>query len=542
MPPAGRALLPLPPGGRTAATIAVVIPSYNHARFLAGAIDSVLAQTLPAAEIIAVDDASTDDTVAVAARYPAVRLLRQPVNRGLSAARNLGAASANSRFVLFLDADDRLLPGALARSAACMAMHPGAAFVYGAHRRVDDALRPISGAIHIPVGPRPFEDFLHTNVVGMIAAALFDRSILIAAGGFDPSLSACEDYDLFLRLARDHPVGCHSDPVAEYRIHDGAMSADMAQMARAARAVLDRHRPARGQRAAWRRYRRGRRAWAALYAHGAWRQRPGRTLSSLLDERWRMTQLSPVASLFAAATQAAKRLLPERWTQRLRLMANGKPMVGRVDLGDLGRLGPISSHFGEERGTPIDRFYIERFYERHSADIAGRVLEVGDESYSRRFGGARITRQDVLHVKEGNRHATIVGDLSQPGLLPEAAFDCMIVAQTLMLLYDMPAAAAELKRALKPGGILLLTVPGVTTVDRYEWRDRWYWSLTEHSVRRMFGELFGPENFTMSQDGNAFSATCFLQGLALEEIDRRWLDPADPAFPVTIGVRARRVD
>lgn len=180
-----------------------------------------------------------------------------------------------------------------------------------------------------------------------------------------------------------------------------------------------------------------------------------------------MTQLSPVTSLFAAATQAAKRLLPERWTRRLRLMANGKPMVGRVDLGDLGRLGPISSHFGEERGTPIDRFYIERFFERHSADIAGHVLEVGDASYSRRFGGTRITGQDVLHVKEGNPHATIVGDLSQPGLLPEAAFDCMIIAQTLMLLYDMHAAAAELKRALKPGGILLLTVPGVTTVDRY---------------------------------------------------------------------------
>lgn len=217
----------------------------------------------------------------------------------------------------------------------------------------------------------------------------------------------------------------------------------------------------------------------------------------------------------------------------------GAPPVGRVNMGDLTRVDPISPNFGFDRGTPVDRHYIEAFLERHRAAIRGRVLEVGDASYSRRFGRG-IVRQDVLHVSADNADATIAGDLSQSGLLPESAFDCLIVTQTLDLIYDMAAAVEEMRRALKPGGVLLLTVPGVTSVERGEWAGDWLWSLTGRAAERLFGDVFGPDNVEVSVHGNVYAATCFLHGLAVEEIERGWLDVEDPAYPLVVCVRARR--
>lgn len=210
-------------------------------------------------------------------------------------------------------------------------------------------------------------------------------------------------------------------------------------------------------------------------------------------------------------------------------------------MGDLARTSPVSKDFGFDRGTPVDRFYIERFLERHSAEIQGRVLEIGDAAYSRRFGKG-ITRQDVLHIAQDNPEATIVGDLSQGGVLPDAAFDCLVITQTLQYIYDLPAAVTQLKRSLAPGGVLLLTVPGVSSADRGEWRDIWLWSLTATSARRLFEDEFGPGNVDIAAHGNVYAATCFLQGLAIEEVDRNLLEPDDPAYPLVVCVRARRDD
>ena len=208
-------------------------------------------------------------------------------------------------------------------------------------------------------------------------------------------------------------------------------------------------------------------------------------------------------------------------------------------MGDLARTVPLDRDFGFGRGTPVDRHYIEAFLERHREAIRGRVLEVGDASYSRRLGRG-VARQDVLHVSPDNPEATIVGDLSQPGLLPEGAFDCLIVTQTLHLVYDMAAAVEQMHRALKPGGVLLLTVPGVSAIDRGEWAGDWMWSLTPRSANRLFGDAFGSGDVEVAACGNVYAATCFLQGLALEEIERDWLKVHDPAYPLVVCVRARR--
>jgi SAM-dependent methyltransferase len=216
------------------------------------------------------------------------------------------------------------------------------------------------------------------------------------------------------------------------------------------------------------------------------------------------------------------------------------PPPGRVQLGDLRRLKPISDSFGFDRGLPVDRYYIERVLARNASEILGRVLEVGDDGYTRKFGGSRVTRSDVLHVAAGNPRATFVGDVTDPRVLPDNAFNCIIFTQTLQLIYDVRAAVVQLHRALAPGGVVLVTAPGISQIDRGEWGNTWYWSFTPTTMERLFGEVFGPDAVMVRCYGNVFAATMFLQGLAVEELDTRSLEPIDRAYPVIVSVRARK--
>jgi len=215
-------------------------------------------------------------------------------------------------------------------------------------------------------------------------------------------------------------------------------------------------------------------------------------------------------------------------------------LYGRASmrLGRTSRPRPLSGDFGYSRGTPVDRHYIEHFLQQHAAAIRGDVLEVGDASYSKKFGGERISKQDVLHVDEGNADATIVGDLGAAGVLPKAAFNCIILTQTLHLVFDLEAAVRQLRDSLRPGGVLLVTVPGVSSVDRGEWGNSWYWSMTESALTRLLGSAFDASAISSTTYGNLFAATAFLHGAALEETGVARLCPADPAYPVIVAARA----
>ena len=179
---------------------------------------------------------------------------------------------------------------------------------------------------------------------------------------------------------------------------------------------------------------------------------------------------------------------------------------------------------------PIDRHYIERFLGEKASDITGRVLEIGDNAYTIQFGGVRVERSDILHIDATNPRATLIGDLAQLETLPVAAFDCIVLTQTLHLLFDMRAAIATIHRALKSGGALLLTTPGISPLDRGEWGSTWYWSLTALATRRLLEERFPAHEIAVEAHGNVFAATAFLHGIAVEELDRTVLDVDDAAI------------
>ncbi|WP_197018382.1 class I SAM-dependent methyltransferase [Sphingomonas sp. URHD0057] len=200
----------------------------------------------------------------------------------------------------------------------------------------------------------------------------------------------------------------------------------------------------------------------------------------------------------------------------------------------------MSRSFGFDRGTPVDRYFIESFLDRHRELVRGAALEVGDDTYLRRFGGNGVTAVDILHIDASSDAATIIGDMSDPATLPEAKFDCLIVTQTLHLVYDMPAAVRNLYHALKPGGTLLMTVPGITPIARDRWKETWYWSVTPAGAGRLFADAFGPGDFRVEFYGNVFAAVAFLEGVATEEVARAKLNLKDESYPVIVAVRATR--
>jgi LmbE family N-acetylglucosaminyl deacetylase len=209
-----------------------------------------------------------------------------------------------------------------------------------------------------------------------------------------------------------------------------------------------------------------------------------------------------------------------------------------VRFGSLRRREPFSRRWGYDRGRPVDRHYIEAFLAGHARDIRGRVLEVADDEYTRRFG-THVTRADVLHVEAGNPKATIVADLSEGHEIPSDTFDCVVLTQTLQLIYRVREAIATVHRILKPDGVVLATVPGISQVSRAD-MDRWgdYWRFTSLSTHRLFAELFGGEAVAVTTYGNVLSATAFLYGLADRELTREELEAWDQDYELVIGIRA----
>jgi glycosyltransferase involved in cell wall biosynthesis len=534
--------------------VSVVIPCYNHAHFLAEAIESVLAQKYPHVELLVVDDGSTDDTAAIASRYPAVRYIRQN-NRGLAGARNTGWRASKGDFLAFLDADDFFLPGALEAGARALIARPELAFVSGDYQYVN-----ADGSVRDRFPQRfvqhdHYQALLRGNYIGMHATVMYRREPLEEAGGFNPALPACEDYDLYLRIARRHRIGCHQELVAAYRQHGTNMSGDTELMLGTVLGVLRAQRRYAGvDRAHRRALAEGIAGWQSFYGealvneimrrrHAGDRQRATRALTILLRHAPAYAARSVYRTAARTVLRVVRRALRTVTPGPLRRLVRSRhdsPFVGRVRFGDLRRLTPISRQFGFDRGLPIDRHYIESFLHRNRRDIQGRVLEVGDDAYTRRFGSNRVTIRDVLHIDDSNRLATFVGDLTVADHIPSDAFDCIVLTQTLHLIYDVRAAVRTLHRMLKPGGVLLATVPGISQLSDDQWADSWHWAFTERSTRRLFAEVFPEERIETEVQGNVLAAMAFLQGLAASELRREELDHRDLRYQLIITLRAEK--
>lgn len=248
-----------------------------------------------------------------------------------------------------------------------------------------------------------------------------------------------------------------------------------------------------------------------------------------------MTQLQ------STRTALARKVLGEEKYQRaIKVIGERKqrPRIGKVKFGDLRRLEPVCRGDGYDRGQPIDRFYIENFLAEHSPLITGAVLEVGERTYTERFGTG-VTRSDMLNYVDHD-DATYVADLTDASEIPDNSYDCIIITQTLQMIFDVRAAVTTMHRILKPGGVVLCTVPCISQIADPAWT--WYWGFTELALTRLLTESFSADGVRGRGYGNVLSATSFLQGMSAREFSEQELAFVDPEYPVIVAAVARKID
>jgi len=539
--------------------VSCIIIFFNAEKFLKEAIESVFSQTYENWELLLVDDGSTDGSTTIALNYAEqypekVCYLEHEghQNRGMSATRNLGIHNAKGDYIAFLDADDIWLPHKLERQIPIIESFPKAAMLYGSTYRWyswtgdpdniqrDRVLENENAPTIRMIQPIEFLTLFINNQIlkPQTSSLLVRRNLASRIGGFEESFRGLfEDQAFVAKMSLEAPVVVVKGVFERYRQHPDSCTF-------IAENITGEDFKARQTYFNWLEEYLNKlkikeaKLWKILrkkqllHRHGI-----------LKDIIFYFRRLS--ARMNEWAGKIARWILPAPVHDWLGVRLYGQeysPSPGKVRLGSLRRVTPISRVWGIDRGQPIDRYYIERYLSTHSADIKDHVLEIGDRNYTLRFGGGRVTRSDVLDVAESNPNATLIGDLTCAEHIPSDSFDCVILTQTLQYIFDLRAALKTLFRILKPGGVALVTVPGISKMSgAHRGKDSsysWHWTFTIVSAKRLFGEIFPAKKVSVDAYGNVLTAVAFLQGLATEELRREEMDHFDPAYPVTITIRA----
>ena len=217
-------------------------------------------------------------------------------------------------------------------------------------------------------------------------------------------------------------------------------------------------------------------------------------------------------------------------------------MYKKVYFNDFTRVDPVSSVFGCDRGTPIDRYYIENFLDENRHFIKGRIIEIAEDRYSRLFANHDAQEKpifDTLHFDGTEGETTIIGDLSVPSTLPENRYDCFICTQTYNFIFDVRKSIEGTYTLLKKGGVVLATVSGISQISRHD-MDRWgdFWRFTDKSMTMLF-EQAGFSKIEVVTMGNSLASTALLQGIAVEDLpNKELLDIVDKDYQMTIGIKA----
>jgi glycosyltransferase involved in cell wall biosynthesis len=511
-------------------SVAIIVTSAGAAIFLRDALRSCMRQRIKPSEILMVIDRSQNDAERLAASFPRVRVhLVDDLSR--SAARNIGLARITSNFVVFLDAGERLTERAIEAGLECFNRNENAWLVCGAHRVIDMVGRPASAVWRERlIAPQSLDLPHRIDAIAVQAAVMYRSDHLrrtLTASGL--SCSFTNDFE--------RCIATHDCCVAEY-LYDR-------------RLTLSRHLIGTDETESPLREATNTRQFGQqlIFHHNAprvfadaaiqlIRNGPDLDLITLMLRAAKMAPLSLLKTCISRSVDVIKRRVPRSIGQHFG-EALWVPGVGSVQFGDFGRTKPISIFDGFDRGTPIDRYYIERALAERSTLIRGRVLEAHGREYTKSFGGGNVAHSDVLDIDARNPAATIVGDLGVVGSLPEGAFDCIVLTQTLQFIYDPHKALDNLYRALSPDGTLLISVPGISAIGHNQ-THLWYWEFTELSLKTLLVDHFGKSNVDTRSYGNVFAAICFLTGLSIAEVGTERLEYTDDRYPVTVFACARK--
>jgi SAM-dependent methyltransferase len=233
-----------------------------------------------------------------------------------------------------------------------------------------------------------------------------------------------------------------------------------------------------------------------------------------------------------ASTERLKALAGPRLTVVGRCLLRGLPVPR---WGNLRRVRPFSTSYGFDRGTPIDRYYLDAFFRANQALITGRVLEVQLPSYTKRFG----QRVEQSHSVDINPQfgATYTCDLADAPQIPSDYYDCFLLPNTLQHVETLRPALQTMLRVTKPGGTMLASAAGFLPLipDGAD-----FWRLSAQGWRRLLAEEWPDCELAVESHGNCLAAIAAMHGLAQEELSVEELDAEDPRYPVLVTIRCRK--
>jgi peptidoglycan/xylan/chitin deacetylase (PgdA/CDA1 family)/SAM-dependent methyltransferase len=485
--------------------VATVILCRGLTTAVVGTLESVSAQAGGAGEIVLVADATTSARArpwleALARQRHAVLVWVDERTGG--AARNAGVEVTTAPYVMCVEAGERLAPSCHHTLRAQLGDDPGAAAITSAvlyQGAGEPSAIEAAGTLDLE------------SVVGDLSAihsaSLFSREAWRTAGGFDRELPALEAYDFWLTVLERGGRICSTGRavVIRRRRYDAAalQTEDRPEHHEAFTRIIAKH--------------------AASFSQSV--------VTALVRREECVQALAPRYLALRARRAAA-----------IDGIAAVDATLGRqpspAQFEDLRRVTPVSGNWGYERGAPVDRFYIERFMEQHAADVRGAVLEVQEADYTRRFGRERVTSSDVVDLDAGNASATIISDLRCAANLPDNQYDCIIITQTIHVIDDMPAVVKECFRILRPGGVLLATLPSASRVCVEYGYGGDHWRVTDAGAVRLFSQAFAEEDIEAQPVGNVLANAAFLYGLASSELSASEFAFDDPHFPLIVVVRA----
>jgi glycosyltransferase involved in cell wall biosynthesis len=523
-------------------TVCVAIASYNQGRYLAEAIQSVLDQTHPVDEIIVVDDGSTDDSAEIAKQCEQVQLVQQ-TNQGLAAARNTGWRTSKSEFILFLDADDRLLPKSIELGLKHFADNPDCVCVFGHYRYIREDGVPSTEWPQAPIDKDYYEALLRGNCIGMQATVLYRQRVVEEAGGYNETLPACEDYDLNLRLAKEYPLHRYNEIVAEYRQHGKNMSSDISLMLPTVLSVLRSHAPDGSDTKRMKAFNAGIRGWRSYYCRKYFESaRDNPQLRA--NGRCTLLRHAPLVTLQIVMRHWLGQLaaLPRRTLQPNGLVGRavhrlGRPNIGKVKLGDLDRLTPLNSRSAV---ASIEQHYVSNFIAENAHHVLGNrkctiLFDLRfEESLQATFASAEnIVLTSINFSKKGAEEELeeVIRSLSGSETL-----ECVVVLHCLSQVYDLPEGIRRLEKSLVPQGSLLATFPGTGHFGSGDQKP--YWGLTPFAAERIVTSNFKCESCTVKGYGNVLTAIGMLHSIDTQELSAKELSTVDPQYPFVVGVKA----
>ena len=494
-------------------SVSTVIRCADLAHQLYSTLGSVECQTGGPGEVVLVADRSTSDNVkpwlAGVAETRGCAFVDAPHARP-GAVRNAGVGATVSPYVMCLDVGDRLDPLCHQAFRAALDANDDIHLVTsqvlmlgpGSERRV------------VPHEPGRLDQLIGDSMLAH-SASMFRRDTWALLDGFDEALPCLDDYELFLRMLENGRRGTFIDrPLLVRAWRSDALYHRFwgsEEHAEAVRTIIERHASRFSDDPV-----------AALYP----RER------HLHETAGRYRQL---VARHEETQQEIERLGTEIDASRGRLSEERRDAVG---FADLRRTSPVARDWGYERGVPVDRHYIEGFIEQHATDIRGTVLEVQEPDYTARFGAERVTRSDVVDLNAANPRATVISDMRCAANLPSDTYDCLIITQTLHVIDDMPAVVSECARVLKPGGVLLATLPCTSRVCLEYGYGGDLWRVTVDGARQLFADSFPLATLEVEGRGNTLVSTAFLYGLACHELQDNEFDVDDPYNPMLVTVRA----